>query len=161
MGWGSGKTLRGHLNSVLSVSWTACSTFLVSGSVDNTAILWNAAKGTLLQRIEGIRGYVNGVAFDPLGEFLAIQSNDKILRLYKSNSKKTPKFFPLFNHTRIKKYSISHMAFVEDLEDAKEAPAPSEQDFLLGEQEFRHFYRRLEWAPDGSFFLTASTFTNQ
>ena len=48
MGWGAGKTLRGHLDSVLSMSWSACSTYLATGSVDNTVIIWNAQKGQLL-----------------------------------------------------------------------------------------------------------------
>lgn len=106
MGWGAGKTLRGHLDSVLAISWSACSNYLATGSVDNTVIIWNALKGLLLQRIEGIRGFVNGIAFDPLGEFLSVQSNDKTLRLYRSNNKKTPRFFPFFSNNRIKDYSL-------------------------------------------------------
>lgn len=120
MGWGAGKTLRGHLDSVLSMSWSSCSTFLATGSVDNTVIIWNAGKGQLLQRIEGIRGYVNGVSFDPLGEYLSVQANDKTLRLYRSNNKKTPRFFPFFSNSRVKEYSMDQMCFAEDLEEKKE-----------------------------------------
>ena len=47
MKWGEDKSLRGHLGSVLSVSWLPCSDYLVSGSIDNTIIVWNLAKNSI------------------------------------------------------------------------------------------------------------------
>lgn len=43
--WGVAKLLRGHLEDVYDLSWSKCSQFLVSGSVDNSAILWDVTKG--------------------------------------------------------------------------------------------------------------------
>ena len=156
-GWGPWKQLEGHLQPVFCMSWSGCSSYMATGSMDNTVIIWNIEKGCVLQRIEGIiRSFVNGVALDPQGEYLAIQSNDRTLRLYQSGSstaKNPPRFFPLTSFTRVKEYCLDEMQYVEDLEnEGKEFP------FLHGEQQFQHFYHRLEWSPDGAFFLTTGSF---
>jgi len=38
---------RSHLEDVYDISWSADSKLLLSGSVDNTAILWDVKKGML------------------------------------------------------------------------------------------------------------------
>lgn len=43
--WNVLKMLRGHLEDVYDLSWSKCSQFLISGSVDNSAILWDVGKG--------------------------------------------------------------------------------------------------------------------
>ena len=43
--WTVYKMLRGHIEDIYDLCWSSCSSFLISGSVDNTAILWDVAKG--------------------------------------------------------------------------------------------------------------------
>uniref|UniRef100_A0A672KVL0 Chromatin assembly factor 1 subunit B n=1 Tax=Sinocyclocheilus grahami TaxID=75366 RepID=A0A672KVL0_SINGR len=43
--WSVVKTLRGHIEDVYDISWTSDGNFMVSGSVDNTAIMWDVNKG--------------------------------------------------------------------------------------------------------------------
>lgn len=43
--WLCHKTLRLHLDDVYDISWCADSNHLISGSIDNTAILWNVTNG--------------------------------------------------------------------------------------------------------------------
>ena len=38
--WGQPRQLRGHVGDVMDLSWANDSTYLVSGSLDGTAILW-------------------------------------------------------------------------------------------------------------------------
>ena len=38
---------RGHVEDVYDLSWSADSRHLISGSVDNTAIVWNTHTGTI------------------------------------------------------------------------------------------------------------------
>jgi len=38
---------RSHLEDVYDISWSSDSQLLLSGSVDNTAILWDVKKGVL------------------------------------------------------------------------------------------------------------------
>lgn len=38
---------RGHIEDVYDISWTRDGNFMVSGSVDNTAVMWDINKGLL------------------------------------------------------------------------------------------------------------------
>ena len=38
--WGQPRQMRGHVGDVMDLSWSSDSLFLVSGSLDGTAILW-------------------------------------------------------------------------------------------------------------------------
>lgn len=39
------KILRGHMEDVYDICWSPDCTQILSGSVDNTAILWDVVKG--------------------------------------------------------------------------------------------------------------------
>jgi chromatin assembly factor 1 subunit B len=43
--WTVRKVLRGHMEDVCDVCWSPDGSKLLSGSVDNTAILWDVIKG--------------------------------------------------------------------------------------------------------------------
>ena len=43
--WLTHKILRGHMEDVYDLSWSSDSQFLISGSVDNTAMVWDIEKG--------------------------------------------------------------------------------------------------------------------
>ena len=43
--WTVVKILRGHLEDVYDLCWSPDSSSLISGSVDNTAIMWDVQKG--------------------------------------------------------------------------------------------------------------------
>lgn len=45
--WVSVKVLRGHKDDIYDLCWSPFSNELFSGSVDNTAIIWNVDKGKL------------------------------------------------------------------------------------------------------------------
>ena len=47
--WRAIFTLRGHLQDVYDLSWSADSTQLLSGSTDKTVILWGISQGLLNQ----------------------------------------------------------------------------------------------------------------
>ena len=38
--WGHPRQLRGHVGDVMDLCWSSDSSYLVSGSLDGTAILW-------------------------------------------------------------------------------------------------------------------------
>ena len=43
--WTHFKTLKVHLDDVYDISWSPDSTHIISGSVDNTAVVWNINTG--------------------------------------------------------------------------------------------------------------------
>ena len=74
--------------------WSRDSNYLVSGSIDNTAILWNVEKGKCVQRLEGHSHFIQGVAMDPWLKYIATQSSDRTVRIWKkAKSKKKLEFF--------------------------------------------------------------------
>lgn len=52
--------LAGHDGAVLEVHWTADGTELVSASVDQTCMTWDAEIGCKIRRFRGHKGIVNG-----------------------------------------------------------------------------------------------------
>jgi chromatin assembly factor 1 subunit B len=69
---------RGHLEDILDLSWSRDGSTLISGSIDNSAILWNVINGDRLAIIKEPKGFVQGVAFDPLGNYFAVMSTDRL-----------------------------------------------------------------------------------
>jgi len=43
--WHLYKTLRAHISEVIDLKWSADSNFLITASMDQTAVLWNVEKG--------------------------------------------------------------------------------------------------------------------
>ncbi|XP_028992735.1 chromatin assembly factor 1 subunit B [Betta splendens] len=132
--WSVVKTLRGHIEDVYDISWTRDGNFMVSGSVDNTAIMWDINKGQKLCILNDHKSYVQGVAWDPLGQYVATLSCDRVMRVYST-------------HTKKKAFCISKMS---------SGPLPDgevKQYRMFHDDSMRSFFRRLSFTPDGSFLL--------
>jgi WD40 repeat protein len=59
---------------------------IVTGSYDNTAILWNATNGTPLRTLAGHAGSVQAVAFSPDGKRVVTASDDQTAKIWESES---------------------------------------------------------------------------
>ena len=108
--WNVWKVLRGHVEDVYDLCWSPDNTQLLSGSVDNTAILWDVPKGYFFvydipKRTASYlnsnfftgkanvifsehKGFVQGVAWDPKNQFVATLSSDRNCRVYSLKTKK-------------------------------------------------------------------------
>lgn len=75
--WLTLKILRGHMEDVYDLSWSPNSLFLASGSVDNTAMIWDVSKGKSVALLNEHKGFVQGVAWDPQNQYLATLSTDR------------------------------------------------------------------------------------
>lgn len=100
--WCNYKILRGHLSDIYDISWSQDSKYLVSGSVDNSAIVWSLEKGKTIQKFNDHSHFVQGVSWDPRNKYVITQSSDKSAKIYKNAKvKQDVKFF--FAHG-IKRY---------------------------------------------------------
>lgn len=130
--WKPARTLRGHLDDALDVSWGPNET-LASASVDNTTILWNVESGSGLVKLQEHSHYVQGVAFDPRGEYVVSQSPDRTARVYTLGERITSK-------------SVKHAKMIKTLEDPSGCAS-------MRDDSMTSFFRRPAWSLDGSFFV--------
>lgn len=137
--WVLFKFLRGHLEDVYDLSWSLDSSHLISGSIDNTAILWDVAKGRNLGILSGHGGFVQGVAWDPKNKYAATLSSDRTCRIHNVTSKKLS--------AKIYKTTLP-------------VPPTSEMDGkvlkLFHDDTLKSFFRRLSFSPDGQLLVTPS-----
>ncbi|MEO1995800.1 MAG: serine/threonine-protein kinase [Planctomycetaceae bacterium] len=75
-------TLKGHTNDVLSVSFSPDGKRIVSGSKDDTVIVWNAETGQEMLTLNGHAGPVASVSFSPRGQRIVSGSWDRTLKLW-------------------------------------------------------------------------------
>jgi len=62
---------------------------LMSCSLDGTSILWGVRdKFIKLQTFEGHKKYVQGIVSDPFFKYIASQSSDSTVRIYKNRKLK-------------------------------------------------------------------------
>ncbi len=75
--WTVFKMLRGHLSDVTSLEFAPCGTLLVSCSTDCSAIVFNVNKGQKVKMLSEHKGWVNGVTWDPLNQYVASMASDR------------------------------------------------------------------------------------
>ena len=83
------RTLRGHLDSVRSVSFSPDGQTLASGSDDGMVRLWDVNTGETLRTLRGHLDSVRSVSFSPDGQTLASGSWDRTVRLWDVNTGET------------------------------------------------------------------------
>lgn len=127
--WQQSRVLRGHLEDICDLYWSKDGQFLLSGSVDNSSILWDALKGTKIWSSDLSKGYTQGVTIDPHSQYIATLSSDKTLRIYNYKTKR-----------------LMHAVRQIHLKTAAKA--------FICDDTIQTFCRRLEFSPDGQYLLT-------
>ncbi|RWS28793.1 chromatin assembly factor 1 subunit B-like protein [Leptotrombidium deliense] len=133
--WIQYKTLRGHLEDVVDLSWNIDGHHLVSGSVDNQAIVWEVAKAKRTHSLDGHKSYVQGVATDPLNNFTVTLSADRNMRVYSNATKRTLYRVYKGNIKVDEEYKASRLFYDDTL---------------------RSYSRRICFSPGGECFLATS-----
>ncbi|KAL2310326.1 hypothetical protein Nmel_001974 [Mimus melanotis] len=113
--WAVVKTLRGHLEDVYDICWTSDGNYMASASVDNTAIMWDVNKGQKVSIFNEHKSYVQGVTWDPLGQYIATLSCDRSFRMFHDDSMKS--FFRRLSFTPDGSYLLTPAGCVESGEN--------------------------------------------
>ncbi|XP_068201230.1 chromatin assembly factor 1 subunit B [Palaemon carinicauda] len=138
--WVIHKMLRGHLEDVYDISWSKCSQYLVSGAVDNSAILWDVSKGKHMSILKEHKGFVQGVAWDPSNQYIATLCSDRGCRIFSSGSKKL-----------IYRIDRASLPVVDS-----EGNTIEKVSKLFYDDTLKSFCRRLSFSPDGEILLAPS-----
>lgn len=72
---------------IYDLAWSPDGVFIITGSMDNVARIYNAQTGQMVRQIAEHSHYVQGVAWDPLNEFVATQSSDRSVHIYSLKTK--------------------------------------------------------------------------
>ena len=156
----------GHQKAITSVAYSRDGRYFLTGSLDGTAILWDAATGEQLRTFRSDAGPIFGVAFSPDGKRMATCGKDEIGLYDPSTGKRTKVFRP--------KYVRGRLSFSPDgkhlLIDVPRLGHHGIAQAILFDLETGHFHtlshgKPLEathdaiascFSPDGKFILTGS-----
>ncbi|XP_028158726.1 chromatin assembly factor 1 subunit B [Ostrinia furnacalis] len=130
--WVIHKTLRGHMEDVLDLSWSPDSLHLASGSVDNKLLVWDVTRGRYTSIITDHKGFIQGVSWDPQGSIIATASTDRVFRTIDVNTKKV-----------VSRSSKATLPFPPD------HPLHEVKVRLYHDDTLQTYFRRLHFSPDG------------
>ncbi|KAH7882376.1 histone transcription regulator 1 [Phlebopus sp. FC_14] len=83
-GWKPMKRLPGHESDVTDVAWAPEDRYLASVGLDSKVIVWCGFTLERIRKLDQHNGFVKGVCFDPVGEFMATQSDDKSVKIWRT-----------------------------------------------------------------------------
>ncbi|ORY70218.1 WD40-repeat-containing domain protein [Pseudomassariella vexata] len=85
--WRTKHMCRSSGAEIYDLAWSPDATYFIIGSMDNVARIYNAGTGNLVRQIAEHSHYVQGVAWDPLNEYIATQSSDRSVHIYSLKTK--------------------------------------------------------------------------
>jgi chromatin assembly factor 1 subunit B len=145
------KILRGHVADVYDLDWSPQGGYIVSGSIDKSLIIWDVARGCKLQSFQHEK-WVQGVSWDPLGEFIFSLSCDRTCQILKKKprNKRSAGRTPCSTQISFQKFdSFKKLALQSGQGDYQ-------LSVTLMDDNIPCYFRRLSWSPDGEFVLVSS-----
>ncbi|EJD01898.1 WD40 repeat-like protein [Fomitiporia mediterranea MF3/22] len=85
--WKARTPFRCSTMQVYDLAWSPTGEYIIAGSTDNTARIFNSVDGKCLREIAEHSHFVQGVAWDPLNEYIATQSSDRAVHVYNFSTK--------------------------------------------------------------------------
>ncbi|OCF74130.1 protein HIR1 [Kwoniella mangroviensis CBS 8886] len=80
--WKALTRLVGHVADVVDLAWSRDDSMLASVGLDSKVWIWDGATFERLRKLDLHQGFVKGVCWDPVGNFLATQSDDKTVKVW-------------------------------------------------------------------------------
>ncbi|PKI85312.1 Hir1p [Malassezia vespertilionis] len=82
--WRPHRRLPGHESDVTDVAWSQNDAYLATAGLDSLVLVWSGETFDRLRTIRGHHGFVKGIDFDPLGQFLASSSDDRSVKVWRT-----------------------------------------------------------------------------
>ncbi|KAJ1932628.1 HIR complex subunit, partial [Linderina macrospora] len=83
--WRPIRRLTGHESDVCDLAWSDDRRFLATCGLDNIVYVWDAKTFDRIAKLQGHSQFVKGVTFDPAGKYVATQSDDKTLKVWRTS----------------------------------------------------------------------------
>ncbi|WVF73156.1 hypothetical protein IAT40_007975 [Kwoniella sp. CBS 6097] len=80
--WKALTRLAGHAADVVDLAWSRDDSMLASVGLDSKVCIWDGQSFRRLRELDLHQGFVKGVCWDPVGNFLATQSDDKTVKVW-------------------------------------------------------------------------------
>ncbi|KAH3669020.1 hypothetical protein WICMUC_005119 [Wickerhamomyces mucosus] len=182
--WVLRHACRSGSSEVYDLAWSHDSKYIVTGSTDNISRIYDANSGQQITQIAEHSHFVQGVAFDPLGKFIATQSADRSVHIYiltynndnqvsisptifyKISRAELPSRNPIDiidnEKSNITEVSTHNVSISPPLPAVRTRLPPSLNFSSLKSSQLYHtenlesFFRRLTFSPDGNYLFTPS-----
>nr|XP_019010171.1 uncharacterized protein I206_04639 [Kwoniella pini CBS 10737]OCF48952.1 hypothetical protein I206_04639 [Kwoniella pini CBS 10737] len=80
--WKALTRLVGHRPDVVDLAWSRDDSMLASVGLDSKVWIWDGNTFERLRKLDLHQGFVKGVCWDPVGNYLATQSDDKTVKIW-------------------------------------------------------------------------------
>ncbi|KAJ4001963.1 WD40 repeat-like protein [Lentinula boryana] len=81
--WKARVMVRCTTMQVYDLAWSPTGEYIIAGSTDNAARIFQAIDGKCIHEIADHTHFVQGVSWDPLNEFIATQSSDRAMHVHR------------------------------------------------------------------------------
>ncbi|CAG8977040.1 hypothetical protein HYALB_00012152 [Hymenoscyphus albidus] len=126
--WRTRHMCRSAVAEIYDLAWSPDGVYFITGSMDNVARIYNAQSGQLVRQIAEHQHYVQGVAWDPLNEYIATQSSDRSVHIYTLRTKDGS--YVLDNRDEIPKKIANNMKMdLPGRRISSNSPAPPDMGF--------------------------------
>ena len=110
------------------LAWSPDADFVAAGGTDFSVRLLRVSDGTVIREISDHQHYVQGIAWDPLHQYLATQSSDRFMHVYERQKEQDSSSIDMrivSRNTRSDMQSRSVSEALSSVDAAAPAPAPA------------------------------------
>lgn len=155
--------MRGHVDDVMDVAWSHDGSAVVSGSIDNQSIVWSPETTKAQKKFESHKHFVQGVAWDPHGQYFLTTSADRMCKVHalkpKKNKAEASDVSGGRGKTTLERVGEFHCAdsiCKRVVGSSSGDPSGTKRVYLFHDETLPSFFRRLSWSTDGSFAVIPS-----
>lgn len=142
--WTARHICRLSTSEIYDIAWSPDLQYVAAGSMDNVVRIYRASDGAQMGAISEHSHYVQGVAWDPLGEYLATQLADRSVHVHALTHLQP------FSLRVVQKLSRAEIPAVKGGPGGLQGTRLMQ---LYHSETLQSFFRRLAFSPDGSLLV--------